>query len=82
MLEIAELKTELKEVVKEMRAGHMTQMEILVELRGLKPRVEKLEDDVEKLKIFMYKALGIIAAVSMLGFPTTLYLLNQIGGRQ
>ena len=81
MIEINELKTELKEVVKEMRAGHMTQMEILVELRGLKPRVEELEEDVEKMKIFMYKAMGILGVVSMLGLPTTVYFLAQIGGK-
>lgn len=81
MIEINELKGELKEVVREMRAGHMTQMEILVELRGLKPRVEKLEEEQEKLKIFMYKALGILSVVSMLGLPTTVYFLSQIGGK-
>lgn len=81
MIEINELKTELKEVVREMRAGHMTQMEILVELRGLKPRVEKLEEDVEKMKVFMYKALGILGVVSMLGLPTTFYIVTQLGAK-
>jgi uncharacterized coiled-coil DUF342 family protein len=75
MNEINELRNELKEVVKEMRAGHMTQVEILMELRGLKPRVEKLEADNEQLKMFTYKTLGVLTLVSFLGAPTVAGIL-------
>lgn len=70
MNDYQELKNELREVVKEMRAGHMTQVEILTELRGLKPRVEKLEADNEKQKTFIYKVLGVLTLISFLGAPT------------
>lgn len=77
--EYLELRSELKEVVKEMRAGHMTQVEILTELRVVKPRVEKLENEIEKLKIFMWKVIGVLTAANAVGWPAVIYMLTTLG---
>lgn len=70
-----EIKAELKEVIKSMQQQHVTQVEILAELKVVKPRVEKLEEEVEKIKTFVYKSLGIVGAITFLGAPTTAAIL-------
>lgn len=78
MNDIYELRQSLAEVVKEMKAGHMTQVAILTELRGLQPRVEKLEKEIEELKVARWKAAGIIALIGFIGFPATVFFLTHV----
>lgn len=82
---------EIKEVVKEIRDINKTTSAILAKhpmvddhetrLRVLEQKLASLPEkkDFEEIQKFIWKALGIISAVSFLGFPTVAYLLIHAG---
>lgn len=78
--EFHSLRAELRDVVREMRAQSAVQAEILVELRTLKPRVDRIETHAEAerervsqridaLNAFMHRIAGIAALASFVGAP-------------
>ncbi|KQW36762.1 hypothetical protein [Rhizobacter sp. Root404] len=69
--DITEIKQELRDVVKVSQATQLTLVEILSELRVVKPRVEKLEARVETLHESNLKMRGILALITFLGAPAT-----------